>query len=156
MDSNRSDFRSAVLDDRMQLRRRSRVRVASESAAALKGPPTKSRSRLLSESVAGSSAKAAEGPSKATLASIASGFRLGLHSHAAPSVFFGGQSKVVKEERKCVLRSSERKYEAIEDPEEVLLRYVLVSNAMRNLQIKMRREKAVKRASMGNKAFTRL
>ena len=54
------------------------------------------------------------------------------------------------------LKASERKYEAIEDPEEVLLRFVLVSNAMKNLQIRMRREKAAKRANMGNKAFTRL
>ena len=158
MESSRRDFRAAVLDDRMmQVRRKNRVRVASESAAAgLKGPSTRSRSRLLSESVAGSkkAAAAAEGHDKAATG-LAS--RLGLHSHPAPT--FSLLHSKVKEERKCVLRASERKYNDIVkdgDPEEVLLRYVLVSNAMKNLQIKMRREKAAKRANVGNKAFTRL
>ena len=146
-----ANFSAAILDDRMQdNKRRNRVRGVSESAVAgSKASTNKSRSRLLSES-----AKAArEGPSKATLSSIASGFRLGLRSHH--QTFSLLQSKD-KQEQKCVLRASERKYEAMEDPEEALLRFVLVSNAMKNLQIRMRREKAAKRATVGSRAAMRL
>ena len=145
-----ANFSAAILDDRMQVnKKRSRVRGVSESAVAgSKASSNKSRSRLLSES-----AKAArEGPSKTTLSSITSGFRLGLHSHQTFSLL---QSKD-KQEQKCVLRASERKYEAMEDPEEALLRFVLVSNAMKNLQIRMRREKAAKRAAVGSRASMRL
>ena len=137
-------FRAAILDDRT---RKNRVRVVSESAVCLKGTTTtRTRSRLLSESVATS--KATEGHSKVST-------RFNLHcqrpillppkAYHTPSFSLLGHSKV-KEERKYVLNVSERKYRDLsDDPEEVLLRYVLVSNAMKNLQIKMRREKAAKR-----------
>lgn len=129
------NFRS-ISDERVTVPRRSRVRVASESAAGLKSTAARAgaRTRLLSES--GAVAKKS------------------LHTHAAATFSFLGSSSSqhkAKEEAKCALRTSERKQRDIDDPEEVLLRYVLVNNAMKNLRIKMRREKAVKR----NKAISR-
>ena len=125
------NFRT-VPEDRITAPRRSRV--ASESAAGPKSSSPRARTRLLSESGAVG--------------------KKSLHKHAAATFSFLTSSSShhkAKEETKCVLKASERKQRDIDDPEEVLLRFVLVNNAMKNLHIKMRREKAVKR----NKAISR-
>ena len=115
-----------------------RTRVMSESASGRRGITTtsnsastrsrNSRSRLLSESAATKDRKA-------------------LHTHSAPFSLLGSTSRQhkAKEERRCMLTASERKQKDIRDPEEFLLRSVLVNNTVRQLNKDARKEKAAKR-----------
>ena len=113
-----------------------RTRVMSESASGRKGTTlnsslTRSRSsrtRLLSESAATKD-------------------RMALHKHSTPFSLLSSTSRQhkAKEERRCMLTASERKQKDIQDPEEFLLRSVLVNNTVRHLNKDMRKEKAAKR-----------
>ena len=126
-----------------------RTRVMSESSSTR----PKTRPRLVSESAASKDKRALHGGLFANKA---------LHSHSAPSFSLlspsSRQQRANKEERRCMLTASERKQKDIRDPEEELLRSVLVNNTMRHLNRDLRKEKAVKtakRAKFGNKAISR-
>ena len=116
-----------------------RTRVMSESASGRKGIAG-TRSRRVSESAA-----------------LNLKDKNALHSHSAPFSLLSLTSRQhrAKEERRCMLTASERKQKVIRDPEEELLRSVLVNNTMRHLNQDLRKEKAAKRAKFGNKAIYR-
>ena len=110
-----------------------RTRVMSESTTK---EPRKTRSRLFSVStVSETSTASSKQPPR-------------LHSHTAPSFSLLGSSssKASKEERRCMLTASERKVRDIRDPEEELLRAVLVSNTMRRLTQDQRKAENTKRS----------
>merc|ERR1712066_322600 len=111
-----------------------RTRVMSESTSGRKSTTltssmscsrsiVNSRSRLLSESAVTRD-------------------RMALHTHSAPFSLLGSTSRQhkAKEERRCMLSASEHKQKDIQDPEEFLLRSVLVSNTVRHLKKDMRKE----------------
>ena len=126
-----------------------RTRVVSESASGRKGIAGTRRSRLVSESAAASKDGAT------SYSSINLGIKA-LHSHPAPSFsLLLRSSSRVKEERRCVLTASERKQRDIRDPEEFLLRSVLVNNTVRHLNQDLRKEKAAKTAKRA-KAVSRV
>ena len=127
-----------------------RTRVMSESSSTR----PKTRPRLVSESAASKDKKALRGGLSVN--------NKALHSHSAPSFSLlspsSRQHRANKEERRCMLSASERKQRDIRDPEEELLRSVLVNNTMRHLNRDLRKEEAVKtakRAKFGNKAICR-
>ena len=122
-----------------------RNRYLSESTSK---EPRKTRSRLVSESAAlKERAQDASTASKQPQRSLPP-----LHSHLpAPSFSLltsasSKQHKAEKEERRCMLTASERKQRDIRDPEEELLRSVLVNNTMQHLNSDLRRERAAKSA----------
>ena len=118
-----------------------RSRYLSESTSK---EPRKTRSRLVSESAALKQ--------KAPEATTTCKQPQRLHSHLPTPSFSlltsasSKQHKAEKEERRCMLTASERKQRDIRDPEEELLRSVLVSNTVRHLNSDLRREKAAKTA----------
>ena len=128
-----------------------RNRYLSESTSK---EPRKTRSRLVSESTA-----MKEKTSEASTTSKQP--PKSLHSHL-PSPSFSlltsassKQHKAEREERRCMLTASERKQRDIRDPEEELLRSVLVSNTVRHLNSDLRRERAAKNAKR-SKAISRV
>ena len=125
-----------------------RSRYLSESTSK---EPRKTRSRLVSESAAlkEKAFTSSKQPQKS------------LHSHL-PSPSFSlltsassKQHKAEREERQCMLSASERKQRDIRDPEEALLRSVLVSNTVRHINSDLRRERAAKNAKR-SKAISRV
>ena len=129
-----------------------RNRYLSESTSK---EPRKTRSRLISESAALKEKASSEASTTSKQPPKS------LHSHL-PSPSFSlltsassKQHKAEREERRCMLTASERKQRDIRDPEEELLRSVLVSNTVRHLNSDLRRERAAKTAKR-SKAISRV